>query len=153
MELELRHVRPALRQESRLHVPSVLGEHEARLDPAPSQFLEPLRRALVPGRDRRTDRRMERGLPRAARGARYRLVVLDLQEPRLALDRGVDHAARGLGRDRGLCRWAGPQAVSRADRSRDGGLSRGLASAQYNDPLELPRLARPQGGARQALTL
>ena len=60
VELELRYVRPALRRQPRLHVSLVLGEHEARFDPAPSQLRQPLRRAAVPGRDRRAHRRMER---------------------------------------------------------------------------------------------
>ena len=38
VEFELRHVRPALRRQPRLHLSLVLGVDEARLDPAPSEL-------------------------------------------------------------------------------------------------------------------
>ena len=64
-------------------------------------------------------------LPQAARGARHRLVVLDLQEPRHALDRGVDPAPGGLERDRGLRRRHAPRpAAGELDRPRHRPVSR-----------------------------
>ena len=73
--------------------------------------------------------------------ARHRLGVLDLQEPRHALDRGVDPAARGLERDRGLRRrQAQRQARRGADRPRHRAVSRRHPLRERRDPLELPRL-------------
>src|ERR1044071_10123275 len=95
---------------------------------------------------------MERALPQAERDPWHRLVVLDLQEPRHALDRDLDPAARRLERDRGLCRRQATQARRGADRPRDRRVSRRYPVQERRGAVELSGVAGVEERAVTALS-
>ena len=131
VELELRHVRPALRRQPRLHLSFVLGEHEAQFDPAPSQLLQPLQRAAVPRRDRRADRRMER---RASASCTRRTASAGRSGPTRTSTRPRPWS-RSRGPRAGTRSWPSPTARTTTKPS-DALIDR--AMAQYLDGMRLP---------------